>query len=570
MKIKILIIMIVTLILSACSANSAFVGRVNKNWIRQDEYMNQLRRSYETFLLEHNFTPDIQQRQSIAQEAWQNIVDGYIVRDLFIKYNITVSHREVLDTLRTNIPELIKNSPRFLNENKNFNFDLYFSSLTTDKPEDLSWLRQYYLTTYIPLKKLQDIVISERKISDKELRDFYNIRYSEADIELFLFSKESVDINSIIISDKETEEFYNKNKETFFIEPKIDFNWVLFSVSPSEKDKNTIKTLADSLYKDIHKGRNFGHIARDHSSQPYARLQGLAGFMEIDQFHKDIQTKLRNASVGDVIPPFLFENAWWILKVDEKTVNMAKLNIIKLDIKASKETLDNNKKNMERFLELSNRIGFSRTAEELQLQIYNQKNLSLKESYIQDIGDVENVIRRAMRLADKTILEPILIKDQEAYIVFQVDKKINGYYKNIYEVIDDIHEYLVINKKQESIIQQATNLRNNFNTSTSNNYQIKSLTVKYQNKSDFNYNFIVESLSNSENYLTNVFHNTDNAYFARILATRKIDNIPAFFSQKNILKTELQNLNRDDYFNQWLELQKKRAKVKDLRPTNSF
>ena len=565
---RIIYVILVALLLSACATNTSHVGRVNKHWIDEAEFVAHLRFGFERHALEHNFAPNTQQRRQIADETWDRIVEGYVILDLFNRYNISVSTREVLDTLRTNIPELMLNSPRFTDENGLFDMETYLSSLMTDRPIDLAWLRDHYRTTIIPTQKLQNLVIARRRVSEREIRDFYALRYSEVDMDVFLFNSDSVCPTSITVTDREIEVYYENNRFSFFVEPSIDLNWVTFSVSPSENDLRNVQNLADSLFNEINSGQSFASLARSYSAQPYARLGGAVGFMAIDDFHQELAQKIRSSTEGEAIPPILLDNAWWIIRVEERTPNMARLNIIKLEITPSRETIEATRRDMERFVELSNIIGFPRAASELRLELFHQSGLSMRNSVIPSLGNVGNVLQGIMGLPERTVLTPILIADEEFYVIFQIDGRADGRFRRIYEAMDEIHDKLKQQKILEEIVNVATSHRNN--TNMTSRFESRQIALNYTERQGFSHEFAYDALGRNAGQTTNVFFDGETAFYGRILAKRPMGYIPPLSMVRDQLKAELQTIGWEEYYRVWLQAQMRRARVRDLRPADLF
>ena len=548
----------------ACSTNSQYIGKVNKNNITRTDYLSEFGMRYSAFVQRYSVEPDSEQRKQIADSAFQRIVEGYFLQDLFKKYNITVSHREVLDTLRTNIPEYIKNDTRFQNLQGAFNRDTYLQALQTDRPIDLTELRNIYQTSIIPYRRLQNIIISQRNISEKDIRELYQIKYATAEVTIHTFTENDIDINEINITDKEIAEYYDKNKITFFKEPTADLNWVLFPLAPSQNDINKIAATADSLYRAIRNGAPFATLARDFSAQPYARQLGSDGYREIEEFEPEIQTKIRSTQTGQTIPPFIFQNAHWILQIDEKTTNMVKLNIIKIDIKPSNQTIETRRNQMERFVELQNIIGFARTADEMRMTLYSKKDLSLGNSYIETIGDISDIIYEIERLPEKTILSPILIPDIDIYVIFQIDKKTPSAYKTIYEVSDQITQTIRNEKMIEYIIQKANHALNQKSTQNTTN-----TNITYNSKNTYPYEFIRDVLTKTTGQTTKIHTDQQTAYFATIIENHTLER-PPIDTQKTILRIELQNIDREKYFTQWINNQRTKIKIKDNRKNTDF
>jgi len=563
-KLYLILFLHLTMFIS-CSTNKQYIGKVNNEPIKTDSYINLFMNNLDNFYREFNNTPDDRERKRIADETWQRFIDGYIMVDLYNKNRIEpTSPREVIDTLRTNIPIQILNSPRFRNENLEFDFESYYSSLIDDSPENLIWLKNFYQSTYIPQKKLQKKILSQRTFSEKEIKNFYDTRYSIAEIELYSFNVNDLDRKAITVSDKEIEDYYNANRMSFFVDTIVDVNWVSFKIKPSEKDVLNAEKIADSLYIEIKRGMSFNNLASLYSSQPFARLQGIMGYMEYSDFPHFIAEKLMNSDVGDILQPIFYDNSWWLYKVEAKTPNMIKPNIIKIDIKISRETIDENRNKMSSFIELSNLIGFNRSANELLLEVFSKKNMSLKNNYIEGIGDISNIIRELIKLPEKNTYAPIRIPDEDYYVIFQLDKKTNGYIKSRYAAMEEIIELLTNKKALDQIVIEAERYRTNL---TGIKPYISKLYIDYDN-TIFPTSFVHEVMQTHLNEATKVFLEKEKAYFAKVIYKEIKKDAPLYILIRDKLIIELQNMDKDKYFEEWVNQQRKKTKIKDKRPKN--
>jgi len=561
-KLFILFTLLFTL-LTACSSNHEYAGSVNKNKITLEEYRASVYGGYEAFVARNNYNPSAQQIKVIEDEAWKTLTQSYALKDIFEKYKVSATYSEVIDSLRVNIPAGFLSNSVFVDEDGRFDNQMYISSLTTDKPVDMNFARLFYHSTYIPRRKLQKIVLSSRAISEKELLKHYNTKYTQADIELYTFNVDSIKNDPFTITDEEARDYYNKNREMFYVDTAFDLNWVLFDVVATERDRMLSQRMADSLYNEIYYGRRFSQLASRYSDQPYARMQGVVGYIDVAELHPQMQRYVGNAGNNELIPPFYFDNAWWIVQVNDRTEHMVSLNIIKLEDKASAETQKENASKMERFVQLCNRIGFARTADELHLPIYHQSGLSLKNSIIESIGDITNVLRRATNLSEKSILEPMLIPQTNTHVAFQIDKKTTGYYKSLYLAIDQISEAIFNDRKLSLITAKAEDHRNG---QTISGATTKRITLDYSQREGFEYNFLAEVMSSETGHITMVYSSGENAYYARVLAKREVEGRPPFSTQTLLLKNELQTVNGDAYFQDWLDNQLRKARVVDRRP----
>jgi hypothetical protein len=187
----------------------------------------------------------------------------------------------------------------------------------------------------------------------------------------------------------------------------------------------------------------------------------------------------------------------------------------------------------------------------------------MENSVIEGIGDISNIVYRALFMAEKTIIEPILVPGENYYIIFQVDKKTPSRVKTIYEVMDEIHDQMKQEKTLAEIIKEAEKFRGNPLLDTS--HETSSVTIDYNSRKDYKYEFITEALSLKNGQSTKVYFDNGKAYYAKVVNIRKQERVPLYANVKPQLKIELQNMDRDDFYRDWLTKRTKKAKVKDWR-----
>jgi len=165
-----LLLLLSLVTLFACSSTpSEYVGRVNKNDITLDEYGMQILRFRANFINTYQLQPNAQEQRRLQDDAWKYITDSYALKDIFDKYKVPqTTYIELIDTLRTNPPQGWLTNSIFVDDDGEFNWENYNSSLRSDDPVDLTLLKSFYRTTYIPRKKLQKIVLADRTVDDPD------------------------------------------------------------------------------------------------------------------------------------------------------------------------------------------------------------------------------------------------------------------------------------------------------------------------------------------------------------------------------------------------------------------
>jgi hypothetical protein len=328
-----------------------------------------------------------------------------------------------------------------------------------------------------------------------------------------------------------------------------------------------MSALAESLYKQAINGENFENLAKEYSAEPYSSNNGDYGYREIDSFHNEIKEKINYAIENEIIKPFQFDNAWWILQIKEKTQSIVKMNIIKLDIKASNETISNNKKKMEAFNDIATKFGFDRAINEMNLKKYDAKNVSNENPYIEGIGNIQNFIDRFIIMKEKNIHEPILMSNINAYVVFQIEKITPKRNKNIYEVKNNIKNEIIKMSTNEYIIKKAQEERKNPDRNNSIHDKINT-NINYNNYHEYSYDFFIEIINTNEGDYTDIHLQSNSAIFAKVINKKRTENTPFYDVIKNTLKTELQSIEKEKYYSKWINQQMKKAKIVDKRPKN--
>ncbi|MCL1827505.1 MAG: SurA N-terminal domain-containing protein [Candidatus Cloacimonetes bacterium] len=550
--------------INSCATNKEYYGSVNKEPIKSESFINLYMNNLEEFQKENNFSPDEQQKKQIANDTWKRFVEGNILLGLYKKYNISVSPREVLDSLRTNIPPSLYESPRFRNDYNEFDYERYYSSLNNDTPENLISIKNFYLSTYIPRKKLENAIVSQRTFTDKEINNYIEMENTSVAANLYVFYQKHIPKNKVNITDEEIEDYYSANRLNYYVETELDINWVSIGLQPSEKDKNFAWVKADSLYNELKNGVNFQHIANIHSAQPFGRLHGIMGFMEYDEFPDFIAETLRQTPVNQVLRPCFYDNAWWIYKVEDKTPNMIKPSIIKIDIKLSRNTIEDNKKTIMTFLDIQNMLGFQRAASELSLTVFQKEKMNTRNNYIEGIGDITNVLMELAKLPEKAIYNPIRVPDSDCYIIFQIEKKTMGYFKSLYAVMDEIVETLT----NEKLLIQATNEAELYKKRASSIVPlVKPIVIDIKNN-ELPSKFVKEAIQTNVEESTNVYSDDSSAFFAVVKSKYQKKITPSTPDEREKIIIAMQNIDKKEYFDDWYNAQKKKAKVIDKRPKN--
>ena len=456
--IKLFFITFLIIFTFSCSVNhkSGFVGKINNHKIKNQTFLNSVHSKYQTFLLKNNRPPNEKEMEKIRKEVWDNLVQNYVLKDLYKEYDITVSEEEVIDSLSKNVPDVISSSPIF-NENDVFKKDIYIESLMNNSPVDLSWLKKNYRKWYLPTKKLKNKIIKKIKITEEEIKKEFNIRNSKANAKLVFFDPQKIDDLKVKFSN--IVDYYEKNKSKYRINPSSDIVLAFHKIRPTKLDTMRAKTLIDSVYDKLENGQNFVYLVNRYSDSKTAMDQGIKGYVFKDSLNKELSSKLSDLETGDFSKPIKIGSNWVIYQVIKETKNLIKLREIVIKPEVTDKTISEYHDRIIKVRNLAKEIGLKQAAIEHDLDYFEIDSLTYGEE-LPLLGKNRLLIKRILNSEEKEIYEPIMFEKKNIEYLIQVLKINPGGYKKFNQVKQQIKKSLkkekqfkIASKKAESFYE---------------------------------------------------------------------------------------------------------------------
>lgn len=570
MRFYIIIFCISVILITACANTQEYAGKVNKRLIKSTDYKLLIKNEYESFFLERNASPSPQEQKIIEQRAWDRMVEGLILKDIYEKYQISVSHSEIIDTLKFNIPDMIKKSPQFLNPQGSFDYSKYETSLLSNKPVDLTWLKNFYYTSYIPMAKLKKLVITKREIKESDIKNYYYIRNNEINGYAIFFNHEDY-IDKAEISNTEIENYYRAHISDFEITASCHLKWVKFPIIADKADSLSAKNKADSLFMLVQKGSDFSLIASKHSDGEFGPQKGYAGFFEMNQFPDDIKKQISESEEDTVLRPIYMNGRFYIFKIVEKTVNMVKLMAIQTDIKATEQTHNRIKDRIKQFRELCNSIGFNLAVKEYQYEVFEKDSLSVNDTFLPEFGPSDNVVRKALRTPAGVVFDPIKNDKLNTYIVFYVQQNTPRSFKKIQEVSGNIIQNLKKDKAKDIALNDAQVFLKQYSGQLLSQANKENKHIEYLKS--YNFNSKIQNMNTpafnesilSQNRKNQILVQEEQTAIIAIVDEVKNVNMNGLVFEREEIKKILQKLNQDQYFEEFMNNEKAKASIKDYR-----
>ncbi len=449
---KYILAIIALISLFACSGpRGDAAGIINSQRITYPEFIRSYQAHTANFQRVNQRVPNNEEKRSIFKETWENITTHVILKDYFERYQIRTSEQEVLDTLLTNIPSYLEQSPAFMIDGE-FDPELYNQSLRYDKPVNLSATRRHYFEYYVPVQKLKQKMIDEDIRDKKKTGYIAEIASGTADFELIVFDPEDM---KPILSDGEIEAYYQRNLERFAMKPIYSVQYMALNISPQEEDNIYTKAVVDSIHAQLNAGKSMETVIRERSEQlPGIKLEE-PGFVKIGAIDPNILPTLELLSDKAYSRPLKIGSGYAIFQKLQRSKSMMSYRTLQIPPLLSQNTINSSYSQAVAAQNLAQSLGMKLAAEELELKIIEHHNLSVNDVWFNDFQVVEQVNSMLMKNKKGDFLDPLYSTLTGAWLIVQLtENQVNRVYP-LSEVKDTIVPELMDTRKKQLAKEKA-------------------------------------------------------------------------------------------------------------------
>lgn len=299
---------------------SGSVGTVNGEKISRDQYNSALEEQRATYMRQYNTQPTEQDQRVVELQAWRGLVSEYLMNGEAHRSGLGVTDREVVLAMRSNPPSLVVTQPIFQTDGK-FDPSKYQAALANP---NVNWSPFENLArAQIPMRKLQERLISSLKISEDELREVYRDQAERVSATVLQVpGNMSAKINPP--SDADLQRTYDQYKGRFVTGPRTQLEVLSIPRHYSEDELRQAREMAASLADRARKGEDFAQLAKDYSEGPGADKGGVIDqVLPLQQLGPELGTKLMALPVGGITDPVQDAGRFLVFKVIERVATGA-------------------------------------------------------------------------------------------------------------------------------------------------------------------------------------------------------------------------------------------------------
>ena len=554
--------------------NPALVGSVNGQRIQTSYYQQVLRDLYQQFEKERGKKVTDNDEASLRRMAWDKVVNEILISQELRRRKISVSDAEVAYYISTSPPPEVAESPAFQTDGK---FDpAKYKEILQNPQYDLTGLESLVRAT-IPIRKLEELVASEAKVSNNEVRAYFEANSEKVDFSYVVARPRAFNINPDSIPEQELRNFYNANADEFRVPDAANMRYLLIEKRPSARDEGDVLAEANGLWREAHAGTDFGQLATDYSEGPEADKGGDIGRLlpreSLPREQADVAFSLKP---GEISSPFRDKRGLNIIKLEEKKVEggveKVRFRRIFMPVDPSSETLS---ELHSKVMEVS-----GKTSKMSLKDAVLQAGLEVKETGVFYKGALSPILpteELAKDFAFKnkvgTISKPI--ETDRAWYILEVAERTPSRVPTFQEVIPRIRRAVAMKKREEMANQRLEIVAAKLSQGVTLEQAASAALLSVGKAKDVNRTGVVAEIGRepaligavfalAPGQVTPVVQGNSGFFIAKLDGRRRPDE-QLFEAQKEQMKMELLQQKRMVAVSMWLDQLRKAARIQDYR-----
>jgi len=248
------------------------VGSVNGDPISLSDWQMALAEQSMQYRQRYGSNPADQDLKAVERDAWRTIVNERMIAQEARRAGLKATDSEVLLGMRTNPPSMLLAQPAFQTDGK-FDANKYLGALANPQAGDIWAPYEAIVREGVPVRKLQERLLSSIKLSQPELKQAFRDRFDRVTGAALLVP--AADTGRSSGTEEELKKVYEMYKTRMASGARTQLEVLAVPVVYSEDETKAAMDMAQSLYDRALRGEDFGQLARDYSEGPNAERGGL-------------------------------------------------------------------------------------------------------------------------------------------------------------------------------------------------------------------------------------------------------------------------------------------------------
>lgn len=282
----------------------------------------------------------LDERERLANEAFDQLVSEALLTQEFRKRGITVTDDEIRLAAQTSPPPQLQQSPELQTDGK-FDIEKYQRFLRSPAARQQGMLLSLegYYRSELPRRKLFEQVASDVFVSDARLWSVWRDAYDSAQVSLVSWRPESVPDSVVSVSDAEISRYYESRKTELKRPGRAVVSVVQIPRIVSSADSAAVRARIGALRDEILKGgaTTFDSVAKRESADTASAVNGgsLGKYVRGQGLVPEFERVAYSLKPGEVSAPVPTQFGYHLIKVDSRQGDTLSLRHVMLRIQQS-------------------------------------------------------------------------------------------------------------------------------------------------------------------------------------------------------------------------------------------
>lgn len=294
------------------------VAMVDGEAISRADFQNAVAEQRDNYRARYGQDPAERDQKSLEVQAFRALVLQRILTEKAKALGLNAHDREVVLTLQTSPPRALMNNAAFQTNGK-FDAEKYQQAM---RDPSLNWAPfEEMVRDQMPMRKLQERLMSSIKLAEPELREAFRYRFERVNATVVVVPPATEGAQPEV-TDADLQRVYDKYRDRFVSGPQTQLEVLVVSKQFGEAEVRSAREVVQSIIARARRGESFATLARDYSEGPGAEQGGVVDrIFAPAEFGAELAPKVAAMDTGQVMDPVQDGPRFMIFKILEKPLN---------------------------------------------------------------------------------------------------------------------------------------------------------------------------------------------------------------------------------------------------------
>jgi len=342
------------------------IGVIGGRKITAEEYRNAVNYQTEKYKQENQLRDlSAGDYAQIQDRAWQFLVSELTWGKLFEQTKTRISQDEVLEIMKANPPEDLRDRPELKDSTGQFSRDKYVELM--NNPQNQQYFAKYFqdLAEMLPKEKLRIDVVNSYRVTGAELAEALRDNNSIWKVTSLYFGPKLL-TEKVEPTEAEARAYYEKHPDDFKGRDLRQMRYVKFPLFVTARDSADALEKIQAAYAQLQSGEDFNLTVMDFSNLVAETTATMVARSRLDA---KTDTVLKSLKPGQYSSPFLADYGWQIVRLDSARTESVAVRRILIRVQIGEDAVASVRDSVQNFADRAKETDFDTLAVQLGLQV---------------------------------------------------------------------------------------------------------------------------------------------------------------------------------------------------------